>query len=242
MRPRDLLLEVAEGLLEPLIKCAAVVFERALPALGRIGQEVLRIVEQEHVQRFEPQALERARQLILQPLRVDAVPQTLAVFDHLGEWLAERFARRRELVVLPLHVAGLGHDHDLAARQLALVDQARYHLAHQPLTATVCIVGRGIDQVDARTQRGLEGESMLGVHVVDAVAAKADAAHDQARISERIAGFRREALGAALRPNRCCASSKRAARDALHGLAGACCFNAPSSSLGSTSGAAQVKF
>ena len=116
--------------------------------------------------------------------------------------MAERLARGRELLVLVLHVTDLGHDHDLGPFELAPVGQVEQNFTDESLAATVGVVARGVDQVDARAQRQLERGALLRVLVVDAVTAEADAADEQAGICELVARLRAESLGASLRAGR----------------------------------------
>jgi len=71
---RDLAFEPGEGGLQPAVELLAPPLQLSLAALVRVAQEVLRVVEQAHVERLELQAGERAGELVGQELRVHAVP------------------------------------------------------------------------------------------------------------------------------------------------------------------------
>ena len=82
---------ILECQLQPRIKFIA---QRGqLPLLtgaepGRVGQEILRVVEQTDIQRRQSQAIQRQRQLIRQELRMDAMPDVVAVLHHVRIGLA----------------------------------------------------------------------------------------------------------------------------------------------------------
>ena len=79
-------------------------------------------MEQADIERLEAQAVERPRQLVLQELRVHAVPAPRLVGHHLGERSPGRLALLGKGKVLPLHVADLRDDDDLLARDASLPD------------------------------------------------------------------------------------------------------------------------
>ena len=153
--------------------------------VGRVGEEVLGVVEQADVERLEAQALERPRQLVLEELRVHAVPAVRLVVHHLGERAAGGLALLGQGEVLPLHVADLRDDDDLLARDAPPPDRVAEDAPHQPLAAAVGVVRRGVDEVHAARQRPLERAPVHGGLVVDAVAAEAETAHRQAGAAER---------------------------------------------------------
>ena len=185
---RHALLEEAERRGEPAVELVPGLVELPPAVLGRVGEEVLGVVEQADVERLEAQALERPRQLVLEELRVDAVPALRLVVHHLGERAPGALALLGQGEVLALHVADLRDDDDLLARDAPPPDRVADDAPHQPLAAAVGVVRRGVDEVDAARERPLERAPVDRGLVVDAVAAEAETAHGEAGAAERPIG------------------------------------------------------
>ena len=182
---RDLALEPGEGLLQPPVELLAPPLQLALAALVGVAEVVLRVVEEAHVQGVEPQARERARELVGQEVRAHAVPDPVAVLDHLGEGPVLGLPAQGHLEVGALHVADLGDDDDLLAAQAVLPDEVGQHLADERLAPSVRVVGGGIDEVAPGEDGAAQRFAMLRCLVVDAVAAEADATADEAGLPQR---------------------------------------------------------
>ena len=81
----------------------------------RVAQVVLGVVEEARVEGLELEARERAGKLVGQELGVDAMPDALAVLDHLRKGPALLLAAPSQLEIRSLCVADLGDDHDFLA-------------------------------------------------------------------------------------------------------------------------------
>jgi hypothetical protein len=71
----------------------------------RVREKILRVVEQAGVQALELKALQGATQLVLQELRVDAVPAAVHILDHLRKRASRRLALLGQGEVPALNVA-----------------------------------------------------------------------------------------------------------------------------------------
>ena len=83
--------------------------------VSRVAQEVLRIVQQQHVDRLEPEPAQRSPELISQKLRMQAVPDPVGVLDHLRKRPPLGLALDRQLQVRSLEVTDLGDHHHFVA-------------------------------------------------------------------------------------------------------------------------------
>jgi hypothetical protein len=173
---RDLLLEEREGGLDAAIELRADGLEILLPAVRRVRQEVLRVVQQAHVEALRLQPLQRSLQLIAQELRVDAVPAAVHVADHLREGIAAALPLEREVEVLPLHVTDLRDHDDLGARARRAALPLREDGPDQRLASPVGVIGGGVDEGASGVERPLERTPVRRRAVVDAVAAEPDPA------------------------------------------------------------------
>src|SRR5438067_10309275 len=93
----DLVLEVSEGAADAIVETLPGAVVDAFAMVGEIGEEILRVVEQAHVERLQAEALERAVELIGEEARMNAVPAIVAVLDHLVEGQPLRLAPSRQL-------------------------------------------------------------------------------------------------------------------------------------------------
>ena len=171
--PPHLPLEVDEGDADPPVKF----LPRRLPVARApsapvVPEEVFRVVEEAGIEALQPQPGQRTVQLVLEELRVDAVPAPLRDLDHLGERIAPLLAAHRQVHVLPLDVPDLGNDNDLLPGDPARADQFLQNAADAPLARAVGVVGGGVDEIASLEERLLQGLPVLRSLVVDPVGAE----------------------------------------------------------------------
>ncbi len=150
---RNLRLQIRKSLFHPAIECFARFDHIRSAVMRRFGQEILRVVEQTHVERFQPQTIQRSSQLVRQKLRMNAMPDPFTVLHHVRVGTAGLFTSLCLLQILALHISDLGDDDDFVAREMLLGYQVTQDWPDQPFAFTVHIIGWRIDQVDA----GLQG-------------------------------------------------------------------------------------
>src|SRR5882672_7806500 len=98
---RDFFLEVTERNCYPAIELVTGFGERNALRL-RVVEEILRIVQQADVERLDAEPLEGTLELIFEPLGVNAVPEAVSDFHHLGERRPGLVVALRELQIFAL--------------------------------------------------------------------------------------------------------------------------------------------
>ena len=170
----DLRLEVPEGARRPVVENGAGLVPGNAPVEG-VGQEVLRIVEEEDVDARQGQPGERRRELVREEVGGDRVPEVRPVFDDLGPGPPRPRAPPRLVEVAALQVARLRDDDDVLAREASVGDRRGEDLPDERLAVAVGVVRRRVDQVDAQVERVGEGAPVRRHAVVHAIAAEAGA-------------------------------------------------------------------
>ena len=161
-----------------------------------VREEVLGVVKEEDVDARQREARERGRELVLEEIGRDRVPQVGPVRDDLREGPALPLAAARRVEVPALQIADLRDDDDVLAPHGSARDGRREDLAHERLAVAVRVVRRRVDEVHARVERVGERAAVLGGAVVHAVAAEADARDARMDAAERPVGGVRKARGA----------------------------------------------
>ena len=108
-------------------------------------------MQEDDVDRRQAEARAALLELPGEEARVQTMPTGRLVLDDLRRTRSPTAEHRIERG--PLQVARLGDDDDLVALDHLLRDEGRQHLADQPLTAALGVVGAGVDQVDPGPDR-----------------------------------------------------------------------------------------
>src|SRR5260221_13610262 len=175
---------MAERLGHSTVKFGARRLERRT-LLGAIGEKVLRVVQEADVERLEAEPLERSVELVLEPLRMDAVPEALPVLHHLRERRAALLARHGKLQILTLGVPDLRYHHDRVAPNRSRPIEIREHPPDEALGIAARVVRGRINQIDPLGERPGERLGVLVDPVVYAIRPEPEAAHRKLRRTER---------------------------------------------------------
>ena len=89
-------------------------------SLFRVGEKIFGVVQEADVQRGESKAIEGARELVIEKLGVETVPDVFPIFDHFGIGTPGLFPGLGVLQIFPLNVADFGDDDHVVASHFLL--------------------------------------------------------------------------------------------------------------------------
>src|SRR5690606_21604880 len=176
--------EVAEGALEDLEESRARLASDVLVLQVLAQEQVLRVVDEAELDVLDAEALQGARQLLTEELRIEAVGEArvfLSVAEQRdrAEGTSLPTSLSDELPIGALGQADLRDEHDLVAGEGAIFHRLGEAVAEETLAVAEGKGRRGVEEVHAAAQGRVHGAPVLGDVEPDAVTAKAHSADAQ---------------------------------------------------------------